>query len=113
MIPPLPPCTPAHQAVECEDAETLARLLADGTDPDEVCDNLTLLTHAIDIEGDSALQSGRPLTVHTTAILLAFGADPRLPDLDGRTPMELAASYDHRPAIRLLQAHIDQSTGRG
>lgn len=112
-MPPLPPCTPAHQAVECEDVETLARLLADGTDPDEVCCNLTLLGHAVDIEGDSALQSGRPLTVHTTAVLLAFGADPQLPDPDGRTPMELAAHYAHRPAMRLLQAHIDQSTGRG
>ncbi|WP_101255822.1 hypothetical protein [Streptomyces barkulensis] len=112
-MPPLPPCPPAHQAVECEDDETPARLLADGTDPGEVCCSLTLLTHAVDVEGDSALRCGRPLTVHTTAVLLAFGADPRLPDPDGRTPVELAARYDHRPALRLLQAHIDQSTGRG
>ncbi|MFF0160416.1 hypothetical protein ACFYRY_23230 [Streptomyces sp. NPDC005263] len=28
--------TPAHCAVEHEDAETLARLLADGSDPDDV-----------------------------------------------------------------------------
>lgn len=37
---------------------------------------MTLLTHAIDIEGDGFLQSGQPLTVHSTAVLLAFGADP-------------------------------------
>jgi hypothetical protein len=65
--------TPAHHAVEHEDTETLARLLADGTDPDEVFSNMTLLTHAIDVEGDGSLQSGQPLTVHTTAVLLAFG----------------------------------------
>jgi ankyrin repeat protein len=98
--------TPAHQAVEDEDAETLARLLAHGADPDEVCDNLTLLTHAVDMEGDGALQSGRPLTVHTTAVLLAFGADPQLPDPDGHTPMTLAAHYGHDLAVKLLQQHI-------
>lgn len=75
--------TPAHQAVEMEDAETLARLLGAGADPDEVVGNSTLLTRAIDIEGDSALQSGQPPRVHTTAILLAFGTDPELEDPGG------------------------------
>ena len=67
--------TSAHQAVEQEDAETLAPLVAAGSDPDEVFSNMTLLTHANDVEGDGCLQSGQPLTVHTTAVLLAFGAD--------------------------------------
>jgi ankyrin repeat protein len=98
--------TPAHHAVEHEDAETLARLLADGTDPDEVFSNMTLLTHAIDAEGDGALQSGQPLTVHTTAVLLAFGADPELADPDGRTPMDMAKHYSHDLAVKLLRAHI-------
>ncbi|MGH4035309.1 ankyrin repeat domain-containing protein [Actinomycetota bacterium Odt1-20B] len=100
--------TPAHQAVENEDAETLAQLLAQGVDSDEVCDNMTLLTHAIDAEGDGALQSGNPLTVHTTAVLLAFGADPQLPDPDGQTPMDLALHYGHDQAVQLLQRHISQ-----
>lgn len=59
---------------------TLARLLATGADPDDVCSDMTLLTHAIDVEGDGSLQSGQPLTAHTTAVLLAFGADPELAD---------------------------------
>lgn len=99
--------TPAHQAVENEDAETLAQLLAEGVDPDEVCDNMTLLTHAIDAEGDGALQSGSPLTVHTTAVLLAFGADPQLPAPDGQTPMDLAVHYGHDLAVKLLHRHIN------
>ncbi|TGN73388.1 hypothetical protein E5082_32050 [Streptomyces griseoluteus] len=37
----------AHQAVEQEDAEALARLLAAGSDPHEVFSNVTLLTHAV------------------------------------------------------------------
>ncbi|WP_385638008.1 ankyrin repeat domain-containing protein [Streptomyces sp. SudanB5_2050] len=98
--------TPAHHAVEHEDAETLARLLASGADPNEVFSNLTLLTHAIDVEGDGSLQSGQPLTVHTTAVLLAFGADPEHADPDGRTPMDMAEHYGHDLAVQLLRAHI-------
>ncbi|GGY83138.1 ankyrin repeat domain-containing protein [Streptomyces omiyaensis] len=103
--------TPTHYAVEHEDAETLARLLARGADPDEVFSNMTLLTHAIDTEGDGALQSGQPLTVHTTAVLLAFGADPELADPDGHTPLEVATSYDHDPAVQLLRTHISKRAG--
>jgi ankyrin repeat protein len=98
--------TSAHQAVEDEDARALAQLLAKGVDPDEVCGNMTLLMHAIDAEGDGALQSGGPLTVHTTAVLLAFGADPQLPGPDGQTPMDLAVDYGHDLAVKLLLRHI-------
>ena len=98
--------TPAHQAVEDQDAEALTQLLAKGVDPDEVCGNMTLLMHAIDAEGDGALQSGGPLAVHTTAVLLAFGADPQLPGPDGQTPMDLAVHYGHDPAIKLLLRHV-------
>lgn len=98
--------TPAHHAVEHDDAEALARLLAAGADPDEVFSDMTLLTHAIDAEGDGSLQSGEPLTVHITAVLLAFGADPELADPDGRTPLDMAAHYGHDLAVNLLRAHI-------
>ncbi|MFF9780150.1 ankyrin repeat domain-containing protein [Streptomyces sp. NPDC013978] len=103
--------TPAHRAVEQEDAEALARLLAAGSDPDEVCGNVTLLTHAIDVEGDGALQSGQALTVHTTAVLLAMGADPELADPDGGTPIDVADHYGHDLAMKLLQAHISRRAG--
>lgn len=105
---------PAHHAVEHEDAETLARLLASGSDPNEVVSNMTLLTHAIDAEGDGSLQSGRPLTVHTTAVLLAFGADPELADPAGRSPMDMAKRYRHDLAVKLLRAHISgRAAGTG
>lgn len=47
------------------------------------------------MEGDGALQSGEPLTVHITAILLAFGAGPQLRDPGGSSPMDIAEHYDH------------------
>lgn len=105
--------TPAHQAVELEDVETLARLLDGGSDPDEFFEDMTLLAHAIDVEGDGALQSRRPLTVRTTAVLLAYGADPELAGSDGRTPMDIALGYDHDMAVRLLQRHIGRATEPG
>ncbi|MFF7173005.1 ankyrin repeat domain-containing protein [Streptomyces pseudovenezuelae] len=101
-------CTPAHRAVEDEDAATLAQLLARGVDPDEVCHNMTLLVHAIDAEGDGAVQRGGSLTVHTTAVLLAFGADAQLAGPDGQTPMGLAVHYGHDLAVELLRRHISE-----
>ncbi|WP_371680999.1 hypothetical protein [Streptomyces sp. NBC_01276] len=50
--------TPAHHAVEHEDAEALARLLASGSDPDEVFSDMTLLTHAIDTSNAQDLWIG-------------------------------------------------------
>ncbi|MFF8871328.1 ankyrin repeat domain-containing protein [Streptomyces massasporeus] len=96
---------PTLFAVEHQDVELLARLLDAGADPDEG-NGATPLTHALDAEGDSALQSGDPLTVATTAVLLAYGADPELPDATGDTPLQIAESYDHAPAIRLLRRHL-------
>ncbi|MFD9397992.1 ankyrin repeat domain-containing protein [Streptomyces sp. NPDC060011] len=102
------PWTPVHHAVEHDDAQALARLLAHGADPDEVSHNMTLLTHAIDAEGDGSLQSGEPLTVHLTAVLLAFGAAPELADPDGRSPLDMAAHYGHDLAADLVRAHISR-----
>lgn len=103
--------TPAHHAVEHEDAEALAQLLVGGVDPNEVFGRGTLLTHALDVEGVGALQTGQRLTVHTTAILLAFGADPELRDPYKDSPLDIAKQYDHQPAIKLLREHIERRTG--
>ncbi|MES9524147.1 ankyrin repeat domain-containing protein [Streptomyces capoamus] len=99
--------TPAHTAVESSDYEALAMLLDSGTDPNEMCFGHTLLTHAIDVEGDSHLQTGYRLHAATTAILLAYGADPRMPAADGETPMQMTDRYEHEPARRLLQRFFD------
>ncbi|MFD3696806.1 ankyrin repeat domain-containing protein [Streptomyces sp. NPDC058646] len=99
--------TPAHWAVENEDADAVGRLLAEGADPDEVCHGTTLLTHAIEVESDGALQNRRPLSVRTTAVLLAHGANPELADPDGDTPLDLALYYGHDLAVDLLHALLE------
>lgn len=98
--------SPAHKAVENNEYEELAMLLDAGADPNEECFGLTLLAHAIDLEGDSHLQSGYRLHSALTAIILAYGADPTLASSNGKTPMELAQRYNHEPAIRLLSRYL-------
>ncbi|MEV0206282.1 ankyrin repeat domain-containing protein [Streptomyces sp. NPDC050788] len=98
--------TPAHLAVEGSDYEALTILLASGTDPNERCFGRTLLSHAIDLEGDGHLQTGYRWNTAATAILLAYGADPQLPDDDGETPMQMAEYYGHTMAKELLKRFI-------
>ncbi|MFJ3658788.1 ankyrin repeat domain-containing protein [Streptomyces nigra] len=98
--------TPVHRAVEMSDYETLTVLLDSGSDPDEVCFGHTLLTHAIDLEGDGHVQTNYPLNTASTAILLAYGADPRLPAIDGETPLQIAEYYHHEPAQRMLRRFL-------
>ncbi len=60
-----------------EDLDALRDLLDAGVDvEDPVPEGLALLCHAIDVEANSATQSGTPLHVDITALLVARGADP-------------------------------------
>ncbi|MEU6484737.1 hypothetical protein [Streptomyces sp. NPDC046887] len=66
---------------------------------------MTLLVHAIEVEGDTAVQSGTDMHAVMTAILLAYGADPARSDPGGRTPARMAAIYSHDRALGLLKKH--------
>ncbi|MHB9856592.1 ankyrin repeat domain-containing protein [Streptomyces krungchingensis] len=94
--------TPAHQAIEDDDVDELARLLDAGGDPDEECCGLTLLAHAVDYEADSAIQSGGEMGVKLIATLLAYGALPQVAAAGGKGPLEIARDYRHEMAERLL-----------
>ncbi|MDT7847771.1 ankyrin repeat domain-containing protein [Streptomyces justiciae] len=98
--------TPAHQAVENGDLDNLALLLDSGSNPDEECCGMTLLEHAIDYEADTAIQSGDEMGVSLIAMLLAYGASPRVSGSKGKGPLELAAEYNHFMAQRLIQRHL-------
>jgi uncharacterized protein len=97
--------TPAHIAVENEDLPELRRLLdagADVQDPDEF--GTTLLHRAVDAESDRTAQTGGPLHVDMTALLLAHGADPSARDGKGQTPRDWAVSQRHWLAQELFDA---------
>jgi ankyrin repeat protein len=98
-----------------DDREELTRLLDAGADPDEVHEHSgwTPLLLAIDGELDGSVQTGKPLEAATTAILLAYGADPERPSRDGFTPMHLAFQTRHEMAVRLLEAHITRRRAQG
>ncbi|ATY16642.1 ankyrin repeat domain-containing protein [Amycolatopsis sp. AA4] len=98
--------TPAHIAVEMSDLPALRDLLDQGVDVDEECNGMTLLQHAIDVEGDGHVQTGNPLHVDLTAYLLARGADPlrRSNDFEQVTAEEMAERYGHWLALALFDA---------
>jgi uncharacterized protein len=104
--------TPTHHAVEMEDLQKLRQLLDDGADVEDANDQgMTLLHHAVDIEGDGALQTGGPLHVDVTAFLLARGANHQATDDNGRTPLDYARSNQHWLAAALLEAWETRSPG--
>ncbi|MEU9032142.1 ankyrin repeat domain-containing protein [Streptomyces sp. NPDC048383] len=106
------PWTPAHQAVESSDHAELTRLLEEGADANEVCCGMTLLEHAIDLEGDSALQSGTPIDSRLTVILLAYGADPRPQPPGSMCAVDLADHYGHDIAHRLINRITSATASR-
>ncbi|MEU9028699.1 ankyrin repeat domain-containing protein [Streptomyces sp. NPDC048383] len=107
-------CTPMHQAVESGDQAGLTRILDEGADPNEVCCGMTLLMHAIDVEGDTALRAGVTADSRSTVILLAYGAEPLAqprPHLMGA--VDLADHYGHDIAYRLLNRLIEAKSAGG
>ncbi|MGW2044851.1 ankyrin repeat domain-containing protein [Streptomyces sp. NPDC001858] len=93
--------TPAHQAIENGDPDGLARLLDSGVDPNEICCGMTLLSHAVDYEADTATQVGTEMGVTLVAILLAYGASPNMEGSQG-SALSVARGYRHEMAVRLL-----------
>ncbi|MFG3347951.1 ankyrin repeat domain-containing protein [Streptomyces sp. NPDC048018] len=92
----------SHVSSHSGDHAALTRPLEEGADVNEVCFGMTLLTHAIELEGDSALRSGQPIDSALTATVLAYGADPTATPDGGSSAYEMARFYDHDMAIRVL-----------
>ena len=102
--PGSPSITPAHLAVEMQDLPRLRQLIDEGADiADANGERMTLLLHAVDVEGDGAVQTGKHAHVDTTAFLLTRGADPGAAMHDGTTPLSLARQYGHWLVVELWQ----------
>lgn len=101
--------TDAHVAVELGDLDRLGRLLDTGTDVNEEAAGLTLLHHAVDVELDSHVQSGDPLSCAITEFLLERGADPLRKSGGGTGVSALHMAYvnGHNLAYDLFQRHLD------
>jgi hypothetical protein len=98
--------TEAHNAVELADVARLRELLDAGNDvEDDNGSGWTLLRHAIDTEVDGHDQTGEPLHVDVTALLLARGADP-LRSCNGVTVVIEAEQRGHWLAAELMKAWI-------
>jgi hypothetical protein len=94
----------AHAAVEHERLDELRRLLDAGWDVDDPTDDgMTLLHHAIDIEVDAAAQTGEPLAVELTELLVLRGADLGH-HWHGQTPLEAANERGHHLAVTVIEA---------
>jgi hypothetical protein len=68
--------TPARLALEHDDLEKLRELLDAGANVHQEWNGFTLLHSAVDGEADGHVQTGEPLHVDATALLLSRGADP-------------------------------------
>ena len=103
----------AHDAVEHEDLPRLRDLLDAGNDvEDDSGDGWTLLRHAIDVEYDGHVQTGKPLHADVTAFLLARGADP-LRRCDGMPVVDEAEIRGHWLATEIMRAWISQGQHSG
>jgi ankyrin repeat protein len=96
-----------HDAVEMEDLDLLRSLLASGGDPNERDDyGMPLLHHAIDVQADGAIQTGRVMESDTTRLLLEAGADPRIA-WEGKSALEFARHYGHTSAAELIARRLE------
>jgi hypothetical protein len=103
--------SPAHIAVEQENLPRLRSLLDGGHDvEDDDGHGWTLLSHAIDVEHDGHVQTGRLLRADLTAFLLARGADP-LRTLNGVPVVVEAGIRGHWLAAEIMRARIGRGAG--
>lgn len=101
------------EAIEHYDLCALKDALDRGESIHQEKKGLTLLHHAVDAESDAHAQTGDPLHVDATALLLARGADPtrRSGGGSGVSAEHVALLAGHWLALELF-AHSGLGTGQ-
>ncbi|MFB7275448.1 ankyrin repeat domain-containing protein [Streptomyces sp. NPDC056244] len=96
----------ARLALEQDNLEELRRLLDAGWDVHEEYNGFSLLHSAVNGEIDAHIQTGEPLHVDATALLLSKGADPMRPSHEGNglSALHLAFVSSHWLAFDLFEA---------
>src|SRR6266508_2559629 len=94
------------EAIELGDLDSLRAALDSGLDMSQERDGLTLLHYAIDVESDAHAQTGEPLHVDATALLVARGADPKRLSSGGRgvSAEHMAFLSDHWLALEIFRS---------
>lgn len=93
-------------ALDADDLPALKAALDAGADVNAERDGVSLLQVAMDSELDAHAQTGEPLHVDATALLLARGADPfrRTAGGAGTTAEHVAFLNGHWLAMELIEA---------
>ncbi|XP_051987434.1 ankyrin repeat domain-containing protein 54 [Xyrauchen texanus] len=81
-----------REAANCNDIDTVRRLLEDDTDPCAADDKGRTALHFSSCNGNNSI----------VQLLLSYGADPNQRDSLGNTPLHLAACTNHVPVITTL-----------
>lgn len=92
-------------ALDSDDLKVMVDAIKAGFDINSERDGFTLLHAAIDSEADVHIQSGEPLHVDATALLLALGADPKRRPSGGRgiSAEHMAFQIGHWMALELFR----------
>jgi len=101
--------TPLHAAIETGSSAMVEAVLKLGANPNCAGGTGLPLSHAIDLEIDTATQDSLPSVpdMHIIEVLLRYGADPRVFDESGESPLGFAAARNHDRALRLFTATPD------
>ena len=84
-----------HESSAAGDTKTVARLLAEGADP-----------NGVDRDGDTALHhAARRGQAGAVSLLLEYGATPNVVNADRSTPLHFAARFGHAEVALLLLEH--------
>lgn len=94
--------TEAFSAIERGDLTALRAALDAGIDVHSSVGGLSLLHLAIDAEADAHAQTGQPLHVDATALLVARGADPQLVQPGSISAEHFATQVGHWLALELF-----------
>jgi len=94
---------PLHMAIEWYRPKVVEAIIQAGASLEAICNGATPLCHAIDLEVDSAHNTGSDMVHVITSLLIDAGANLDSEDAMGRTPLALAQACGHFQAVEIIK----------